>query len=131
MRQDIQPGFICRLDLTSLMPFDNSLLRIKLTGKQLTGYNPGKETLIYGGVRKKEGHFILLDTEQPVEPDKTYRVLINSFLYNVSPELKAADPNPEQVDASWRAPIIKWLVAHPTSMEKPLETLVDRKPRAE
>ncbi|MHB9025271.1 MAG: bifunctional metallophosphatase/5'-nucleotidase [Armatimonadota bacterium] len=131
LRQDISPGTICRFDITGLMPFANSLLRLKLTGAQIAAYRPAGEALFYGGVRKQGARFFLLGTGQPLEPDRAYRVLINDFLYNTSKALQAADPQPEKVDPSWRAPLLRWLADHPTSKEKPLEGLIDGKARIE
>lgn len=131
VRQDIPAGEITKLTLIGLLPFDNALLRIKLTGAQLSAYNPAPESLLYGGVRRQGDTLIDLKNGQPVEAGKTYRVLINTFLYNTSAALKAADPKPEVVDAHWRNPVIAWLEKNPTSKEKPLETLVDAKARVE
>lgn len=130
-RQNLQPGPICKLDLTGVMPFDNSLLRLTLTGGQLAAYNAGKEALCFGGVRKERGGFVLLKSGNPLAPGGRYRVLINSFLYANSPQLKAADPNPETVETDWRAPVLAWLTAHATTREQPLERLVDLRPRGE
>lgn len=130
-RQDLQPGAICRLDLLGVMPFDNGLLRLKLTGAQFAAYNPGRESLAFAGVRKEGGRYIILKTGAPLDPAAGYRVLINTFLYTSSRELKAADPNPELVDPDWRASVLRWLAEHPTTLERPLETLVDAQPRSD
>ncbi|OPZ86532.1 MAG: Endonuclease YhcR precursor [bacterium ADurb.Bin429] len=129
LRQDFAPGAIRRMDLYGVMPFNNSLLRMKLTGKQLADYQPPGEILHYGGLRIKDGH--LLFAGQPLNPAETYRILIIDYLYNTSPHLKTADPNPERVDDHWRNPVIRWLTAHQTDKKTTLESLTDLLPRSE
>jgi 5'-nucleotidase/UDP-sugar diphosphatase len=129
LRQDLPPGNVRRLDLLGVMPFDNAIYRLELTGKQLTDYKTG-ETLMLGGARRTGGS-ILLANSQPLEPGRVYTVLINDFLYNTSAHLKDADPTPEKVDAGWRNPVATWLAAHPTDAKTPLEGVIDLKPRIE
>lgn len=127
LRQDLPAGTVRLLDLRGVMPFENALLRLKLTGKQLADYKTG-ETLMPAGARWKSG-VLLLANSQPLESERVYRIDINDFLYNVSAHLKAADPNPEKVDVDWRNPVKTWLTAHPTDAKTPLEGIVDLQPR--
>ncbi len=130
-RQPIPPGEIRSADIIGVLPFANSLLRIKLKGSQISSYiRPGEE-VAYGGARRKGDSITLIKTGKPLDPDAVYSVLINSFLYGISPDLKEADPKPETVSANWRDPVVEWLKANPTGPGRPLESLLDLAPRRE
>lgn len=129
LRQDIPPGSITRATITGLMPFSNSLLRITLSGSQLLEYLPEDGAIGMAGLSLRGGECIMAGTGRPVEPQMTYRVLINDYMYETCPALQAADPKPEEVYTDWRQPVYEWLLLHPSSEGDPLENLVDVKPR--
>lgn len=131
LRQNVQPGALSKLDLLSILPFDNKIYRFKMTGEQLMAYNPGNEKLLFAGVRKKGDQWLLGNDGKILDPKATYRVLTNDFLYNISPQMKEADANPETVAPNWREPVYQWLILHRTTEEQPLEKLVDQQPRIE
>jgi len=125
-RQDIPAGVVTRGVILGVMPFNNALYNVRLTGAELLAYlavpdNRGG----LAGLRRADNGFLVLKTGQPVDPAAVYHVLLNSFMYQQSPALRAADPHPATAAADWRHPVLDWLAAHPTSKEKPLETLVD------
>jgi len=128
-RQDIEPGPIKKSTIFGVMPFYNALVRLELTGAQLLAYLPkGGDFIGMAGLRYKGGQY-LLKSGNPVDPAATYRVLMNDYMYNSSAALKAADPTPVSAAPDWRQPVLDWLAAHPTSADKPLDGLVDVKPR--
>jgi len=129
LRQDIAPGPITRATIFGVMPFNNALVRVKLTGAQLLAYLPQDGGFIgMAGLQYRGGQY-LLKTGKPLDPAATYRILMNDYMYNSDAALKAADPTPFFVSPDWREPVNNWLVAHPTSMDKPLDGLVDLQPR--
>ena len=131
-RQDIPAGIISKSVIWGVMPFRNSLLRVKLTGKQLLAYLPQKGEFIgMSGLRRKAGQYLLVKTGQPVDPTAYYKVLLNDYMYNTSAQLKAADPAPMVVFGDWRQPVLRWLATHPTSKKTPLESLTDRQARVD
>ena len=132
-RQDLSPGEIRKLDFIGVMPFENSLLKMKITGEHLKKYvsTMKKEILVFGGARRKGDELTILKTANVLEPASTYTLLTNSYLYGLSPELKTADPKPETVSDDWRKPVMEWLRKNPTSTEKPLEKIIDVAPRIE
>ncbi len=129
LRQDIPPGSITRATITGVMPFSDSLLRVRLTGSQLLDYLPEDGSIGMAGLSLRGGEFIVASTGRAVDPQTTYRVLVNDYMYNTGPVLQAADPKPEEVYADWRRPVYEWLLLHPSSEGDPLEGLVDIKPR--
>jgi len=129
LRQDIPPGPITKETFVGVMPFTNSLLRLTLTGDQLLTYLPKDGSIGMAGLRWQGGKFIVAKTGEQVDPQATYRVLINDYMYNTNRMLQVADPKPERVYEDWRQPVYDWLASHPSSKDKPLETLVDLRPR--
>ncbi len=132
-RQDLQPGEIRKLDLIGVMPFGNSLLRMKITGEQLRNYvtSMKKEILVFGGAKRKGDELTIIKTSNAIDPSSSYSLLINSYLYGLSPELNAADPKPETVSDDWGKPVMDWFRKNPTSKGKPVESILDLKPRVE
>jgi 2',3'-cyclic-nucleotide 2'-phosphodiesterase (5'-nucleotidase family) len=128
-RQDIPAGPITREIIVGVMPFTNSLFRLTLTGDRLLAYLPKDGSIGMAGLRWQAGKFIVAKTGQPIDPQATYRVLINDYMYNTSPVLQGADPKPERVYEDWRQPVYDWLASHPSSKDKPLDALVDLQPR--
>jgi 2',3'-cyclic-nucleotide 2'-phosphodiesterase (5'-nucleotidase family) len=123
MRQDIPAGVVTRGHILGVMPFENTLLRVTLTGAQLRDYlaDPGHRGGM-AGVRQDGDAWVMTSTGKPLDPAATYRVLVNSYMYAQSAPLRAADPAPAQAAAGWRDPVFAWLAAHPTSKETPVET---------
>ncbi|OGV37454.1 MAG: hypothetical protein A2X48_18930 [Lentisphaerae bacterium GWF2_49_21] len=132
-RQDLQPGEIRKLDFIGVMPFDNTLLRMKISGEQLKNYilTMKKEVLVFGGAKRKGDGMTILKTDKAIDPASGYSLLINSYLYGLSAELKTADPRPETVSEDWRDPVMEWLRKNPSSAEKPLEGAIDPSARVE
>jgi len=130
-RQDIEPGPIMKSTIFGVMPFYNALVRLELTGAQLLDYLPREGGFIgMAGLRCRGGQYLLKNGD-PVDPAAIYRVLMNDYMYNSNAALKAADPTPVSTSPDWREPVLDWLAAHPTSKDKPLDGLVDVKPRME
>ncbi len=131
LRQDLPPGPLNRGTLVSLLPFDDKLLRVKMTGRQLSKYLPKKADQLMGmaGLSKKGRHFVLKKTGRKIDPKASYLVLVNDYMIATSELLKKADPSPVLVANDWRDPILAWLKKHPSSEKKPLDPLLDLVPR--
>jgi len=125
-RQEIAPGALNKGLITGVLPFNNVLYRVSVTGRQLLEYKM-PEHCEFTGLRREGDRVVLAKTGQPVNPETTYHLLITDYLYNKSADLKAADPHPVTVAGDYRQPIIEWLTAHPTSKDKPLESIIDVK----
>jgi 2',3'-cyclic-nucleotide 2'-phosphodiesterase (5'-nucleotidase family) len=123
-RQDITPGSLNKGVIISVMPFTNRLYRITVSGQQLLDYHAPESGLFYG-LRRTGAQLVLLKTGQPVDPRANYHLLITDYLYEKSPDLKAADPHPVITAEDYRQPVYDWLTRHPSSTTRPLEAIVD------
>ena len=129
-RQDLAAGVVTKASVWGIMPFMNSLIRVALTGEQLQKYLPAEEYIGMSGLYRKGGRYFIAGSDKPVDSTARYHVLMSNYMYDTSPTLQAADSNPTVVFADWREPVYRWLAAHPTSKEQPLESIVDLRPRA-
>jgi 2',3'-cyclic-nucleotide 2'-phosphodiesterase (5'-nucleotidase family) len=69
-----------------LMPFDNSIVVMEVTGKELIAIidHPREEhdsVLDYYGLRKENGQYRLIYDNSPIDPNKTYNLMCNDFMY--------------------------------------------------
>jgi 2',3'-cyclic-nucleotide 2'-phosphodiesterase (5'-nucleotidase family) len=128
-REAIPPGEITRADIVAVLPFENTLIDVELTGKQVMD-----NLLCCGGVvagltyHRAGAHIIAeLDDGSPLDPEATYHVLVNNFIYTGGDDYLFAVHNPDAYDTGihWREPVIEWLLTRQTSPERPLETLLD------
>lgn len=130
LRQKLEPGPLTRATLVGLLPFNNSLLRLKLRGSQLLRVLPKSRGLMgMAGLSKKDKNYVLSKTGLALDPKASYRVLMNNYMVDTSPFLQAADPYPVTVAKDWRDSIEQWLLEHTSSLKNPLEKMLDIKPR--
>ncbi|MDI6807580.1 MAG: 5'-nucleotidase C-terminal domain-containing protein [Candidatus Eisenbacteria bacterium] len=90
LRTDIEPGNITVGEVYELMPFDNTLVTMKLTGEQVKRFiEEGGGRVRVSGLKgrvdfsKPEGQRVeelLLENGKPVEPLATYIVVANDFI---------------------------------------------------
>lgn len=130
LRQNLEAGELNRAALTSLLPFNDSMLRMTLSGRQLKKYLPhGQAQMGMAGISRKGKGFILVKTGAPIDPKAAYKVLLNNYMVDTNAALRKADPNPVLVAQDWRDPLEAWLRGHPSSPAQPLEKILDLKPR--
>jgi len=130
LRVGLPPGVIDKGRIMDALPFRNSLVRITLNGKQLQAYLPKSGgDIVLAGLRREKGCYFLMPDDIPIAPQTKYQVILSSYLYTGSRYLRQADPQIALMYGNWWQPIYDWLSAHPTSRERPLEKLVDTKPR--
>ncbi len=130
-RQNIAPGPITMGDIVGVMPFENTLYLVSLTGAQLL------EDLAIGGVaaagvrKLPDGAVFLLKTSQPVDPVKSYTAVINNFMYSGGDgfPFKRQDPNGRDTKVNWRQPVLDWIVSQNSSPSAPIDDKLDPVPR--
>jgi 2',3'-cyclic-nucleotide 2'-phosphodiesterase (5'-nucleotidase family) len=115
IRQNLDPGLILRRDILGALPFDDLLYRVTVKGSLLRAYLKEHHP---GIARAKTGK---------IQDAKDYSVLLNNFMYNTNAALKEADPHPVTVWTNWRDPVELWFKRHPSSPQKPIDSLIDSK----
>ncbi len=121
IRQDIFAGDITMGTIVGLLPFENSILELELTGAQVKNVING---LIFGGMTVVGGYY--LSDGSPIEDQQTYTVLTTDYLYSLtSSNFSSYDPNPYNTSVHYRQPLIDWLESINTSSGDPLENYLD------
>jgi 2',3'-cyclic-nucleotide 2'-phosphodiesterase (5'-nucleotidase family) len=125
IRQDIQQGDITVETIVGLLPFENTLYELDLTGAELLDCS---RNYLVGGMTTINGNYLSDGT--PVHSDSIYRVLTTDYLYSISSNrMSEYDPEPEYTSVNFRQPLIDWLKSINTSVEDPLENYLDYKVR--
>ncbi len=126
MRADLPPGEISLADVVGVMPFDNVIVELLLTGEQLD-VMLGQDSAAVGGVYRDNFRWYLKETGEELDPDASYTVLVNDFMYAGGDDyalLAVYDPNGYNTSINWRQPVIDWIMAQESSPEAPIDTAV-------
>ncbi|RME81003.1 MAG: hypothetical protein D6775_14775 [Caldilineae bacterium] len=110
------------------MPFNNVLIEVHLTGRELQQILAGKWMITaVGGMQRRGLGWVLERTGRPPEADVTYSVLVNDFMYAGGDGfglLAEFDPDAYDTGIDWRQPVIDWIIAQGSSRERPLDAAI-------
>jgi 5'-nucleotidase/UDP-sugar diphosphatase len=127
-RQPIPAGEITLATIVGVLPFNNVLVDVELTGAQLIENikccNPVLSGMTAaGGYRLSDG--------VPVDPQAVYHVLVNDFMYAGGDgfTFNQHDPDAYNTGIDWRQPVIDWVTQLKTSPDNPLDNYLDPAPR--
>lgn len=118
IRQDLPRGAVKVRDVVSVLPFNNYLLVLELSGAQLKETLENPESIAAGvrfTYRTVDGRRLIEDLARAdgkrIEPDDRLKVVVNDFMYRGgdSYRLKAYDPEPEETAIDWREPLLRRL----------------------
>lgn len=130
MRAAIPAGTLTLADVVGVMPFNNVLVDVHLTGDQIEQVlRSGVSQPAIGGMHRAGVRWVLNKTGQPLEKDQTYSVLVNDFMYagGDNYELLAQfDRNAYNTAIDWRQPIIDWILSQHSSQDNPLDPAIKR-----
>ena len=137
-RQSLMPGPISKADIVGMMPFDSLVYLVDISGAQLVQniqiarqqYMPPAIAGLRYTVSGTQLH-ITMDSGETFDEQASYRVLINSFMYNGGDNFLFGqqDPEPDDQGQNYRQPVIDWCLAHPSSASSPIEASLDSAPR--
>jgi 2',3'-cyclic-nucleotide 2'-phosphodiesterase (5'-nucleotidase family) len=117
IRQDLPPGSIRMRDIASVLPFDNTLFIVDLTGAQLKEVLANHESVV-AGVRftfkdgEERGLIDVVDAAgKPIADDACLKVIINDFMYRGGDgyRFEDYDADPEETAIDWRDPVLRVL----------------------
>ena len=125
IRQSILSGDITLATLVGVLPFENTIVELELTGQQLMD---GIFNLVIGGGSTING--FQLSDGTAIHPDSTYTVLTTDYLY-ARPDyhFQYDDPDPYRTGINYRQPVIDWIESLNTSASDPLNNYLDNNPR--
>lgn len=118
LRQDLAAGPVRVRDVVSVLPFNNYLLVVEMTGAELREALANEESVV-AGVRYtftdgKDGRRIGALTHldgKPVLDDARLKVVINDFMYRGGDRYTFSrfDAEPEETAIDWREPVLRAL----------------------
>ncbi len=131
MRTELAAGEVTLGDIVAMMPFDNVLIEMHLTGAQIKDVLNAKTTTppAIGGMHKNGGVWLLNKSGLPLDDQAVYVVLVNDFMYAGGDHydlLAQFDPQAYNTSIDWRQPLIDWMIAQNASATQPLDSAINR-----
>lgn len=127
IRSHLPSGEITPAHIVSVLPFNNTLVEVRLTGEQLTEFINSTHSNFIGGLNKKGNQWFLEKNGKLLETQKIYQVLVNDFMYEGGDEydlLAQYDPYARYTAIGWREPVIEWILSQRSDKEKPLDEII-------
>lgn len=128
IREDIPEGAITVGDIITVLPFDNTIVQLEMTGTQLENTMVSRnDNLAYAGVKNVSGRWVMTDTGEEIDPNATYVVLVNSYIYGGGSGYLFGEYDPNGYDTSilYRDPTIQWIEAQGSSMANPIDDAIE------
>ncbi|MBD3410579.1 MAG: hypothetical protein GF419_10300 [Ignavibacteriales bacterium] len=121
IRQDIPEGEISLQTIVGVLPFENSILELEMTGAQIKTEAP---KYVYGGVTSESG-WRLADGGALLDAT-TYTVLTTDYLYSRSDnKFQEYDADPYNTSVHFRQPLVDYLDSLGTTEADPLQNYLD------
>jgi 2',3'-cyclic-nucleotide 2'-phosphodiesterase (5'-nucleotidase family) len=127
IRQGLPAGPITLGSIYSVLPFENSLLLMKVKGADLAQQLANAEAVVSGFTPAGKGKF--KDAKgKPLDPKKEYTLGTVEYIYFGGDgfELEKLDPEPKETGMAWQTPVIEWTREQETSEKKPLEKVLPK-----
>ncbi len=117
IRQDINAGEITYGTVLGLLPFNNEILRLKVSGKEMNDFVRRlpqlREDYVWGGMTPNDKY----------DDTKEYTLLTTDFLYALAEtHFQSYDEVPYHTGLNYRDPIMVYVESLKTSEKKPLES---------
>lgn len=124
LRADLPAGPITLADILTVLPFDNVLVAVELTGDEVIRTFGGRFDAARAGFYF-DGHTWINENDSlPLDRDALYTVLVNDFMYAGGDDfgqLATLDPDAYNTAIDWRQPVIDWVRGRESSAENPLD----------
>jgi 2',3'-cyclic-nucleotide 2'-phosphodiesterase (5'-nucleotidase family) len=121
IRQSLPAGDISLATVVGILPFENSILELELTGTQVIDC---VSNLVVGGMKTINGYYH--SDGSPLVADSVYRVLTTDYLYAREDfNFSLYDPTPYTTSVNYRQPVIDWIKSLNTSPSDPLTNFLD------
>ena len=145
LRQALASGDIRLLDLYGMLPFENRIYELELTGAQIRDNivqatascgTQGACSPAVGGLRYQGmgSSVVLLQPDgQPLDLGASYVVLVSDYIYAGGDGylFSTEDATPIDLGVNYRDPVVQWTSALGTSAADPLELHIDATPRSQ
>lgn len=121
-RQALPKGPITKAAVWSILPFDNKIVELELTGSDIVTDLARDEAVASGVTKARDGRWHL-PNGKPIDPKRRYRVATTDFLFygGDKSEMRAHATSVVEKRLDWRTPVIEWTRKQRTSSSSPLE----------
>jgi 2',3'-cyclic-nucleotide 2'-phosphodiesterase (5'-nucleotidase family) len=118
--QSVPAGAITKATVYSVMPYDNSLMVLEVSGADLAQSLDNPEA-VYAGA-KKDGKSYKVNGKA-LDPAGRYKVATVEYLYFGGDNFGFAkqDPAPKETGMDWRTPVIEWSLKQHSTKADPIE----------
>ncbi len=126
LRQGLPAGVVTKASVYSVLPWENSLMVVKVKGADLVTALSNPEAVFSGAVKAGKG---FKDAKgKAIDPKREYTVVTSDYLYFGGDgfNFEKLDPNPAETGMMCQTPVITWTQKQNTSGEKPLEKTIPR-----
>jgi 5'-nucleotidase / UDP-sugar diphosphatase len=125
IRQPIDAGEITWGDIVGVLPFNNNILELQLTGQQVIAC---LQNHAVAGMTTSNGYWHADGT--PFMLDSVYSVLTTDYLY-LQPDnaFNSFDPDPYYTELNYSQPTVDFILSLNTSTNNPLNNYLDYTPR--
>jgi 2',3'-cyclic-nucleotide 2'-phosphodiesterase (5'-nucleotidase family) len=127
IRDSLPSGDITISDIISVLPFDNRVIQINISGQDaLNVLDESVEILATGGLVQEGSTWKLRITGEPIDPSEIYTVLVDEFLYSGGDEFKFHEMDPDGFNTGLnpRQLFINWIIAQYSNSEFPLDEAI-------
>jgi 5'-nucleotidase/UDP-sugar diphosphatase len=128
IRDQLPAGSLTIAEIISVMPFNNTLVELNLTGAQVISVlATGRGGLAIGGIHRQGSSWALDNTDIQLAEDLVYSVLVNDYMYAGGDGytlLAEADPAAYQTGIDWRQPVLEWILAQSSTPANSLDVAI-------
>ena len=124
-RADLPAGAITLDAIVTVLPFNNTIVEVEVTGAQLLDVLSFAEAAV-GGASRQRGEWVLHDGTA-IDPAGSYTLLVNDFMYaggDGYEMLAEYDPAAYNTAIDWRQPLIDWIKAQNSSADNPIDAAI-------
>lgn len=123
LRSPIPRGELTLAEVVGLLPFENTIFAVELTGAEILQVLAEGRRPYFSGLIRTENDWLLAGTGRLLDPTRKYRVLISSFMYEGGDNydvIAEFDPNGFDTLIHYRQPFVDWLIRQESSESRPL-----------
>ncbi|MBL4581955.1 MAG: bifunctional metallophosphatase/5'-nucleotidase [Gammaproteobacteria bacterium] len=123
LRAPLPRGEVTLADVVGLLPFENTIVAVELSGAEVLQVIAAGQRPFVAGLIRTENDWLLAKTGRIIDTGETYRVLINSFMYEGGAGYDAIaeyDSAGFDTEIHYRQPLVDWLLEQASTPGQPL-----------
>lgn len=123
LRSPLPRGELTLADVVGLLPFENTIVAVELNGTEVLEVIAAGQNPFIAGLIRTENDWLLRKTGRLLDSAETYRVLVNSFMYEGGAgygSIAEFDDAGFDTEIHYRQPLVEWLSTQSSSADRPL-----------